>query len=437
MKENEIIENHIDKNEWEEPDTKAAKDVSGGEENEAKGRENLFSRAALPAEEEEFSDIKQYPESPFTYFETNQVNVQLSTGNVQYETTDFVLPGRDGFDVSIARRYDSGCSNLVDMDPYVKGEKLKTGSKDNSFYAKTYGLGYGWSFVLPSIETVPYLKCSNLIISYDPPKSILMGLPGFDYVLHLEDGRSLKISRSSDRFEDYGLKDVSIVTRSRTIQHPYAKISKSYDIIIEYKNGNKDYFKNLSETVDDRNGLLSQRFTLAARQDKFGNVICYDLKDYGGMEIVDTWGRKISLEKTDYGLIWKLPESKAGKACELSYHIDQAQPLKLTAVTDPSGRRTEYNYYNPRDYKGTMSYASKKAIENTTGNRDRNYLLLKSITYPNQAATQFAYGREIGIVNDVGGKLTHFTLTMKKDIADGTEYNQVEYRYRLESGVSY
>ncbi|MGL6218266.1 MAG: hypothetical protein ACRC36_09515, partial [Lacrimispora sphenoides] len=261
MNDNKNIEDYIDKNEWEEPDTKAAEDVSGGEEIEAKGPETLFSRAALPTEEEEFSDIKDYPESPFTYFETNQVNVQLSTGTVQYETTDFVLPGRDGFDVSIARRYDSGCANLVDMDPYVKGEKLKTGSKDNSFYTATYGLGYGWSFVLPSIETVPYLKCSNLIISYDPPKSILMGLPGFDYVLHLEDGRSLKISRSSDRFEDYGLKDVSIVTRSRTIQHPYANISKSYDIIIEYKNGNKDYFKNLSETVDDRNGLLPQRFT--------------------------------------------------------------------------------------------------------------------------------------------------------------------------------
>ncbi|MDR7811501.1 RHS repeat domain-containing protein [Lacrimispora sp.] len=436
MNDNKNIEDYIDKNEWEEPDTKAAEDVSGGEENEAKGRETLFSRAVLPTEEEKFSDIKEYPESPFTYFETNQVNVQLSTGTVQYETTDFVLPGRDGFDVSIARRYDSGCANLVDMDPYVKGEKLKTGSKDNSFYTATYGLGYGWSFVLPSIETVPYLKCSNLIISYDPPKSILMGLPGFDYVLHLEDGRSLKISRSSDRFEDYGLKDVSIVTRSRTIQHPYANISKSYDIIIEYKNGNKDYFKNLSETVDDRNGLLPQRFTLTARQDKFGNVICYDLNNYGGMVIVDTWGRKISLEKTDYGFIWKLPESKAGKACELSYHIDQAQPLKLTAVTDPAGRKTQYNYYNQEDYKGIMSYASKKVAGNTTANMTRKYLLLKSVTYPSHASTQFTYGREIGIESEAGGKITHFALTMKVDTADGAEYNRGEYNYRLDSGAT-
>ena len=438
MDDKKIIKDYMNKNKWEVPDTKTEEDVSSGEENEAKSRETRFSRAALPTEKEEFSDIKQYPESPFTYFETNQVNVQLSTGNVQYETTDFVLPGRDGFDVSIARRYDSGCANLMDMDPYVKDNKLKTGSKDNSFYAKTYGLGYGWSFVLPSIETVPYLKCSFMVVPVDPPKSILMGLPAFDYFLHLEDGRSLKISRSSDSFVDHTLKDIRIITRSGMIHHPYAAgITKAYDIIIEYKNGNKDYFKNLYGNDGDRDKLTPQKFTLAARQDKFGNVICYDLKDYGGMGIVDTWGRTISLEKTDYGLIWRLPESTTGKTCELSYQIDQTQPLKLTGVTDPAGRKTQYNYYNPEDYKGVMSYASKKAVGNTTGNRVRNYLLLKSVTYPNLASTQLTYGREISIVNDAGGKLTHFALTMKKDLAEGSEYNRAEYRYRLDSGVSY
>lgn len=262
-----------------------------------------------------------------------------------------------------------------------------------------------------------------------------MGTPGFDYVLHLEDGRSLKISRSSDRFLGYGLKDVSILTSSGTIKHPYANIAKSYDIIIEYKNGNKDYFKNLCETVDDRNGLLPQKFTLTARQDKFGNTIFYDLRSYGGMKIVDTWGRSINLEKTDDGLIWKLPESTAGKACELSYHIDQAQPLKLTAVTDPEGRKTNYNYYNQEEFSGSMSYASKEVAGNTTANMPRKYLLLKSVTYPNHASTQFTYGRKIGIESEAGGIITHFVLTMKVDIFNGAEYNRGEYKYTLDSGV--
>lgn len=438
MDDKKINENDVDIKEGEAPDTRTMEDISCGEENEVNRPKALFSRAAVPGEEEEFSDIKQYPESPFTYFDTNQVNVQLSTGSLQYDVTDFVLPGRNGFDVTIARRYDSGCANLTDMAPYVKNNKLKTGSKDNSFNTANYGLGYGWSFVLPSIETVPYLNCTYINIPIAPKESILMGTPGYDYILHLEDGRSLKISRSSDRFENYSLKDVTIVTRSGTIGHPYAVDGeKGYDIIIEYKNGNKDYFKDSYGNIGERDKMIPQRFTLVARQDKYGNVICYDLKDHGGMVIVDTWGRKINLEKTDYGLVWRLPESAAGKACEFSYHIDQTNPLKLTAVTDPEGRITQYNYYNPEDYKGIMTYASKKVVGNATGNMARNYLLLKSVTYPNHASTQFTYGKEISIENDAGGKVTHFALTLKKDIADGIEYNLVEYRYRLDSRATY
>ncbi len=428
MDDKKIIEDHINKNEWEEPDTKITEDVSGSEENEAKSKETLLTQAALSTDEEEFSDIKQYPESPFTYFETNQANVQLSTGNIQYETIDFVLPGRDGFDVSIARRYDSGCANLVDMYPEIIGGKLKTGSIGNSFYTKTYGLGYGWSFVLPSIETVPYLD-------YFYMESSIIGFYKYDYILHLEDGRSLKINRSSDSFKGYSLKDVSIVTRSGTIQHPHAdNIAKSYDIIIEYKNGNKDYFKNTS-LVDYE--LIPKEFKLVARQDKFGNVICYNLMGSLGMEIVDTWGRKIILEQTDYGFIWKLPESTAGKTCEISYHIDQEKPLKLTMVTNQVGCKTHYNYYNPEDYKGIMCYASKKAAGYITGNKTCKYLLLKNVTYPNNASTQFTYDKEIIIENTAGRKITHFALTMKKDIVNGVEYNRGEYKYRLESRPTY
>lgn len=317
MNDNKNIEDYIDNNEEEHTDIKAAKQVSDGFENETNHQDSLYSLTEQSTEEEEFFNTKEYPESPFTYLETNQVNIQLSTGTIQYETTDFVLPGRDGFDVSIARRYDSGCANLEDMSLDVKNGELKVKSVANSFYSSTYGLGYGWSFVLPSIETVMYTKCLNLITSIDPLTSTLIGIPGYDYILHLEDGRNLKISRDSDRFENYGLNDVRIITRSHTIQHPYANISKSYDLVIEYKNGNKDYFKNLYEAFDDRNKLLPQKFTLVARQDKFGNVICFDLKYFGGIEIVDTWGRKINLEKADFGFIWKLPESETGKACEI------------------------------------------------------------------------------------------------------------------------
>ena len=362
-----------------------------------------------------------------TYFESNKVNIQLSTGNLQYETTDFVLPGRDGFDVTIARRYDSGCANLVDMAPYVINSMLLTGSIDNFFYTSTYGLGHGWSFVLPSIETVQNLRWAWL--------PYLVGTRSYNYILHLEDGRNLEISRYSDRFENYNLKDVSIVTRSGTLRHPYAMdITKRYNIIIEYKNGNKDYFQSSGGDDGDRDTSNAIDFSLVARQDKFGNTIFYDLRKYGGMKIVDTWGRTFNLEKNDSGLIWKLPESAAGKACEISYNIERRNAYKLIAVTDPVGRMTQYSYYNLDEHKGSMKCASPSVAGNNTKTQTRRYMLLKNVTYPNYASTQFIYDRDISIENDVGGQITHFALTMKRDIVNGTEYNRGEYKYTLDSG---
>ena len=426
MDDNKIIEDYIDKDEQEVSVTNTIEDISGEGEQEENSLITQLSLTVQSSDEDGFSNIKQYPESPFTYFESNQVNVQLSTGNVQYETTDFVLPGRDGFDVTIARRYDSGCANLVDMAPYVINSMLLTGSIDNSFYTATYGLGHGWSFVLPSIETV-----QNLRWAWQPN---LIGTRSYDYILHLEDGRNLEISRVSDRFENYSLKDVVIVTRSGTIWHPYAAdITKTYNIVIEYKNGNKDYFQNSNEDDDDRDMPYPIDFSLVARQDKFGNTIFYDLKKSGGMKIVDTWGRIINLEKTDYGLVWKLPESTAGKACEISYDIDRRSTHKLTAVTDPVGRMTQYSYYNPDDYNGSMKCASPEVAGNNTKTQERKYLLLKSVTYPNYASTQFTYDRNISIENDTGGQITHFALTMKRDIVDGAEYSRGEYKYTLDS----
>ncbi|RFZ75929.1 hypothetical protein DS742_26420 [Lacrimispora amygdalina] len=425
MDDKKIIENYIEKYERDAPETNTGEVVSGEEEREEKSLKTQLSRAVLSSEEDGFSNIKQYPESPFTYFESNQVNVQLSTGNVQYVTTDFVLPGRDGFDVTIARRYDSGCANLVDMAPYVINSMLLTGSIDNSFYTRTYGLGHGWSFVLPSIETV-----QNLRWAWRP---YLIGTRSYDYILHLEDGRNLQISRYSDKFVDYSLNDVGIITRSGTIRHPYAgDITKRYNIIIEYKNGNKDYFQSSYEDDGDRDIAYPIDFTLVARQDKFGNTILYDLWKSGGMMIVDTWGRTISLEKTDYGLVWKLPESTAGKVCEISYNIDRRSTHKLTAVTDPVGCMTQYNYYNPEDYNGSMKCASPDVAGNNTKTQARKYLLLKNVTYPNYSSTQFTYDRNISIENNAGGHITHFALTMKRDIVDGVEYNRGEYRYTLE-----
>ena len=427
MDDNKIIDDYNDKSEGQEFDSEMAVETKSGEVIASESRVMPMNMAAsMAVAHGDISDVKEYPESPFSYYETNQVNIQLCSGDLQYEVTDFVLPGRDGFDVSIARRYNSGCANLVDMNPVIYiNNKIVTGKKDNSHNTKSYGLGYGWSFVLPSIETVPYLNMDDqLSDGYD----VIYALSYYDYILHLEDGRNLNISRRYDKFHDYPLKDVSITSQKGTIHHPYATgVSKNHNIVIEYKNGNKDYFEETNYGRSKRNDEYKLNFKLVAREDRFGNRIFYDLKDNGGMTIIDTWGREIRLEKTDNGLTWKLPGGEAEVKYEISYQSDKKAPLKLTSVTDQVGCVTRYAYQTL--YECDMRYASREETGLRVISSNRPYQLLEKITYPDNAFTRFEYKKGIPITNEAGGQIDHYQISTKEDCVGNDQYHRTEYSY--------
>ena len=46
-------------------------------------------------------------EAPYTFDINNQEKVNLNTGDLVYEATDYVLPGKNGLDLVIGRRYNS------------------------------------------------------------------------------------------------------------------------------------------------------------------------------------------------------------------------------------------------------------------------------------------------------------------------------------------
>lgn len=423
----------IDRNEWEEPGTDPDMETDPGAAGEDTGetnREQPAGRALTRAAGGDgFSDWKEYPQDPFSYFASAQVDVTLSSGNVQYETTDFVLPGRDGFDVRIARRYDSGCANLVDLYPDQVWGEIRSAVTDNKHYTRAYGLGYGWSFVLPSIEAVPYLGSHPVTTTY------------YDYVLHMEDGRTLRMDRTedTDEFYDYTFKDVIIQTSmndSTYLEHTYPgkePVKKRYDIIIEYKNGHKDYFARKYvpggsefDTRYTRVRGTAYDFKLIARQDKFGNTIFFELEDYGKMKITDTWGREIKLGKSGNNLTWTLPDGKG-----ITYHVEtwkdettKSDITKLAKVTNQLGLATIYQYKNAAESKGQKSYGSEAGI------KDCYYLLLKTITYPGGASTQFEYGTAHNIKTANGGLLRYFPLQKRKDVVGQAEYNLAEYSYQ-------
>ena len=60
----------------------------------------------------EREDPKNYIEAPFSYQYSEEESVILNAGALQLTKTDLILPGKNGFDLVIKRRYDSSTSNM-------------------------------------------------------------------------------------------------------------------------------------------------------------------------------------------------------------------------------------------------------------------------------------------------------------------------------------
>ena len=365
--------------------------------------------------EDEIGNPKSYTEAPFRFMRSGSESVILNNGSLQYTETDFVLPGRNGFDLVVSRRYNSDSAGINEMqpDPYTS-KKFRTNSRTNHHNLRTYGLGVGWYFVLPSIELTPSSEQLQYVI-YSP-------------FLHLEDGRNFNIDKMSTvpELKDHSFKDVMILRSSGTVNHPYnSEVSGSYDIVIVYKNGNKDYFKEILN-----NDNKAESYKLIARQDRFGNTISYDMTDSGGMTVTDSWGRKITLVHSGEMMTWTLPDNS-----KIRYVFNDIGCQRLTEVRDQNNRRTGYDYHDPDVYKAQCKVAS--ANNGDDSNILFPYVLLKTITHPTGAVTSYQYGTTdspapeyIELVSgEKGGFRRYFPVRTRKDTADGTDYNTETYEY--------
>ena len=74
----------------------------------------------------QYADPKRYPEAPFSYRMAESESVSLADGSLECTFTDFTLPGRNGFDLTIARRYDSNNANLYEMTPEAYDGGVRT-----------------------------------------------------------------------------------------------------------------------------------------------------------------------------------------------------------------------------------------------------------------------------------------------------------------------
>ncbi|MEG0804406.1 MAG: hypothetical protein RSF90_05575, partial [Pygmaiobacter sp.] len=298
--------------------------------------------SALPSSyATEVGNEKSYLPAPFTYHVSEKEQVSLASGALEYHEADFVLPGKNGFNLAISRIYSSDDAGLYEPKPESYNQtKLRTAKRENRHDLLQYGLGVGWRFALPSIEVVP-LSLRDASLPYNDR-------------LRLEDGRKFEITDTNGvlSLKDHPLLDVTIAATVGSLSHPcIPEKTVAYDVIVRYKNGHQDYFKKVMNA-----GELDH-YTLTARADRFGNCIFFNLVPYGGMQIFDTWGRELVLRRAGEDLIWTLPQNKDENPRTLSYETAN-EGQQLISCTNPQGLVTRYRYCDTAVYSAQSRYAS-------------------------------------------------------------------------------
>lgn len=339
--------------------------------------------AMAMAEPSTINDPKEYVETPFGYNCSGNEFVCLNNGSLTYTVTDFVLPGRDGHDLVVKRRYDSSSANTQDSYIDSSGNSYTTKARLNDHDTSIYGLGQGWSFCFSSIESV----YDSLNICYH------------DF-LHLGNGQKYKIDLTSvSGLKDYPLTDIKLEKKSGT--SPVA-----YDYILSHKDGSKEYFQLYYSSG-------TQLSTIKAIEDRFGNLIEFKFLGSDGITIIPTVGDAISLIKSGTGFKWMLPENKT-----VEYTISDN---KMVKSKNQLGLETQYSY--------TVQTANHNLVGDLGGSGVTiSHVNLTSITYPTGAKSQYTFSQ----LNKKTqyGSLDSFVLSSRKDVSAANQnYNEESYSY--------
>lgn len=336
-------------------------------------------------------------DAPYNYDFNTAERINLNTGGLVYETVDYVLPGRNGLDLVIGRRYDSDSANVGNPGTVSAPGVFATTMEDYNHLNRFHGLGHGWSFMFSSIQ---------------------------GNVLHLADGRSLAY-RLLDT--DYGYIDTFIVAGySRTeLSLRYRYSTERYEL--KYKDGRTEFF--------DRSGRLVEI------RDRYGNAIhlVHSLasswvngewvQSMNTITITDTLGRVTTIAKNNNGIIVSLPDN-----ISLQYNIvtgTQIQtlgitltPRYLTSYTDPMGIQTLYTY----NINSAFVNAVRKDLTIPNFRAENLFVNLTSISHPTGFTTAFNYET---VDKNLGrsGLQRVYRITSRHDVVSGVQTNRKNYTY--------
>ncbi|MBR6657586.1 MAG: RHS repeat protein, partial [Oscillospiraceae bacterium] len=295
---------------------------------------------------------EDYIEPPYVYQYNQNEKIALSSGSLIYENVDYVLPGRNGLDLVISRRYKT--SNATLLNTYI--EKTSSGAssirtQNNDYMNSLYELGHGWEFGFTSINCTFDRKTLYL---YD------------GRTFGLSEGETAKMLINGESHPEF------------EVLHYQTTISETGDVAtytIEYNNGITEY--------------LSSTGKLMYRKDIYGNRIIFNYcktvdENTDILIITDSLNRQITISKTlnenGHTITVYLPNNLS-----LNYNVEYHESglESIASFTNTIGNTTFYTYnIFPLKYSNQSGVFWK-------GN---NYgSVLSIITHPTNNQTRFEF----------------------------------------------
>lgn len=261
---------------------------------------------------------------------------------------------------------------------------------DKSGNAASNGLGAGWKFNIPNIETLQYVEPST-------------GLNVRSHkIINLDTWEAFNVNGT--QFVGRELQDITLQSICSTVNQ------RTATLLLERKDGKKYYF--------DEDGLCLKK------EDRFGNAIYYSYLYNGDSallsEISDDFGRRVSLAYTypESGDSFVTISASDGTNAIINVNTENQTYSKLASIS----------YGNGETYQFSYSYLSGK-VQFSNANESYegflNYALLQSITYPSGDSTVLTYTSESTKFG--GGSKVYYFLSSSKDIISGEDRNTITY----------
>ena len=250
------------------------------------------------------------------------------------------------------------------------------------------GLGDGWKFSIPNIETFEYYEFSTEL--YDRSHRIIK----------LDTGETFNLVGTSIR--DRKLNDITLESASIAVN------SSTATLLLTRKDGTKYYF--------DADGLCLKK------EDRFGNAVYYTYSSSGESarltEMRDSFGRKIIIDYS-YDSSSVTVTASDGTRVVISVDGENQDYIKLSSIDYGAGEVYSFSY--------SHLYGKANIVNDyETFEGEIGYVLLENITHPSGDGTVIGYTSESTNFGGTGTKEYYFVKSTK-DVIGGADKNSVSY----------